>query len=57
MGDTHEPEFIVCAECETPCYTFEWDHQHERIAVALCSVCGNEESEEFQTEEKLYGDD
>lgn len=45
------PEFIICLECETPCYTFEW--KQGRIQEAFCSVCGNEEPDEFVTEEGL----
>lgn len=45
------PEFIICLNCETPCYTFEW--QEGRILEAFCQACGNDELDEFITEEGL----
>ena len=44
-----EPEFIVCLSCETPCYTFEW--AGGEIAEAYCEACGNDDPEQFATEE------
>lgn len=51
------PDFIICLECESPCYTFEWEH--DKIVEPLCRTCGNEEPEQFLTEEDLeaLGDD
>jgi hypothetical protein len=45
------PEYLICLECETPCYVFEWDDG--RITEALCTVCGNDEVEQFMTQEEL----
>ena len=42
------PEYLICVECETPCYDFEW--QGERLIDVICSVCGNEEPDQFLTE-------
>lgn len=43
------PEFLICLECETPCYTFEW---HEgSITEAQCMMCGEEDVDSFATEE------
>ena len=39
------PEFLICLECETPCYAFEWED--DKIAEALCQICGNEDPELF----------
>ncbi len=45
------PEYLICLECETPCYSFEWEN--DKITEILCEVCGNEESDSFITEEDL----
>jgi len=46
-----EPEYIICMECETPVYTFDW--HGERIAEAVCPLCGNDDPSLFATEEQL----
>ena len=33
------PDYVVCLECETPCYLFEW--LGTRLAEALCQTCGS----------------
>jgi hypothetical protein len=43
------PEFLICLECETPCYVFEW--QDGKLVEILCEVCGNEDPEQFLTSE------
>lgn len=43
------PEFLLCLECETPCYTFEW--RYDRLEEVLCEVCGNEDPDSFISEE------
>jgi translation initiation factor 2 beta subunit (eIF-2beta)/eIF-5 len=45
------PEYLVCLECETPCYTFEW--ANDRVVEAQCTVCGNEDPSAFMTEGDL----
>ncbi len=50
------PEYLICVECETPCYDFEF-RLGELIEV-LCPVCGNEDTDQFFTEsqyEELIG--
>ena len=50
------PEYLICIECETPCYDFEW--KSEEVVEAICSICGNEEPDQFLTEsqyEELIG--
>ena len=37
MGST--PEYVICLDCETPCYEFEWDDGE--ISEVLCLTCGN----------------
>lgn len=45
------PEFVVCLECETPCYVFEFSEGE--IQEILCEMCGNEEPDQFATTEDL----
>lgn len=51
------PDYLICANCETPCYVFEWEDGEVREAI--CPVCGNDETEQFVTEEDIeaYGQD
>lgn len=46
-----QPEYLICLECETPVYVFEW--QDGRIVEAVCPMCGNEDPASFATEEEL----
>ena len=39
------PEFLICLNCESPCYVFEW--KEGEIKEALCEVCGNDDLDEF----------
>ena len=45
------PEYVICLECETPCYVFEW--QDGRLIEAMCQACGNDNPEEFALPEEL----
>jgi hypothetical protein len=47
------PEYLVCLECETPCYDFEWDDG--KVSEVICRVCGNEDPEQFSTPDDLEG--
>lgn len=47
---TRVPEFLVCVECETPCYVFEWEGG--KVTEILCEVCGNEDPEHFLTQDE-----
>ena len=40
------PEYYVCLECETPCYTFEWEDG--KLREILCVACGNDNADEFR---------
>jgi len=44
-GSDREIDYLVCKECQTPCYVFETDGG--TIQEALCSVCGNEDKLRF----------
>lgn len=45
------PEFILCLECESPCYVFEWTEGE--ITDPFCEMCGNDQADQFVTEEEL----
>ena len=42
------PEYLICLNCETPCYTFEWA---EKLTEAMCMACGTDDIDEFVSEE------
>ncbi len=42
------PDYLICLECETPCYVFEWED--DRLKEAICTTCGNEDVSGFATE-------
>lgn len=46
-----EPDYLICLECETPTYLFEWSGGV--VTAATCTVCGNEDPALFVTEEDL----
>jgi hypothetical protein len=43
------PEYLICLECETPCYNFEWGE--DAVKEILCETCGNDDPEQFLSEE------
>ena len=45
------PEFLICLNCESPCYVFEW--HDEKVTEAICQVCGNDETDQFATEDEF----
>lgn len=45
------PEYVICLNCETPCYDLEW--KDGSLREALCLICGNDEVEQFATEEEV----
>ena len=46
-----QPDYLICLECETPVYVFEWLDGH--VLEATCPMCGNEDVASFATEEEL----
>ena len=44
-----EPDYLVCVECETPCYMFEF--KGSKLIEAVCEACGADEPEDFMTPE------
>ncbi|MBZ5590149.1 MAG: hypothetical protein LAO05_16470 [Acidobacteriia bacterium] len=45
------PEYLICMECETPTYVFEW--ADGKVLEALCPMCGNDDPASFISEEDL----
>lgn len=45
------PDYLVCLECETPCYLFEW--KDGKIVDPLCAACGNDDPDQFAAPEEL----
>ncbi len=45
-----EPEYIICLQCETPTYQFEW---RDKVVTAVCTTCGNDDAADFMTEAEL----
>jgi hypothetical protein len=39
------PEYLICLDCETPCYVFEWSDGE--LKEALCEACGNDDPDQF----------
>jgi len=52
-----EPDFLICIECETPVYVFDWDEGREKLVECLCPTCGNDQIGEFQTENEFNGEE
>jgi hypothetical protein len=45
------PEYLICLECETPCYIFEW--RIDKVHEILCAACGNDNPDTFARAEDL----
>jgi hypothetical protein len=43
------PEYLICMECETPTYVFEW--AEGKVVEAMCPVCGNDDPASFLSED------
>lgn len=39
------PEYLICLDCETPCYVFEW--KDGEVTEVLCQACGNDDADQF----------
>ncbi len=46
------PEYLICLQCETPTYQFEYDN-NGKLAQAVCTTCGNDDVSDFMTEAEL----
>lgn len=43
------PDYVLCVECESPCYVFEW--KDGEVTEGFCEGCGNEDPAHFLTED------
>lgn len=48
---SNTPDFVICFDCESPIYTFEWDGS--KVTEAVCDTCGNDHPSMFSTEEEF----
>jgi hypothetical protein len=46
-----EPEYLICLQCETP--TYEFEYTNGKLSVVMCSACGNDDISDFMTEAEL----
>jgi len=44
------PDYLICLECESPVYIFEW--KGGKLKEAFCEICGNEDPDVFATEDE-----
>ncbi len=51
-GLMDEPEYLICLQCETPTYQFEYDTKG-KLTAAVCQTCGNDDPTDFMTEAEL----
>ncbi|MBV8546222.1 MAG: hypothetical protein JO088_15880 [Acidobacteria bacterium] len=52
FASMEEPEYLICLECETPTYLFEFGANGKLLSV-ICNTCGNDSPSEFMTENEL----
>ena len=43
-----EPEYLICLQCETP--TYQFDYANGKLASIVCTACGNDDVSDFATE-------
>ncbi len=43
-----EPEYLICLQCETPTYQFEFTNG--KLVAVVCNTCGNDDLSDFMTE-------
>jgi len=53
--DDREIDYLICKNCNSPCYVFEVEMG--RVTEAQCLVCGNEETSMFELGEEVGSDD
>ena len=53
--DEREIDYLICKQCNSPCYIFEMEMG--RVSEAQCLVCGNEDVNMFELGEEIGSDD
>ena len=48
-----EPEYLICLQCETPTYQFEYDDEKGKLISVMCNTCGADDPSDFVTESEL----
>ncbi|HEX7151788.1 MAG TPA: hypothetical protein VF618_09900 [Thermoanaerobaculia bacterium] len=43
-----EPDYLICLQCETPTYQFEFTNG--KLSAATCATCGTDDVADFLTE-------
>lgn len=43
------PDYLVCVDCESPTYVFEW--RNGKVFEAICELCGAEDPDGFLSQE------
>jgi hypothetical protein len=46
-----EPEYLICLQCETP--TYQFDFVNGKVTAIVCTTCGNDDPSDFITEAEL----
>jgi len=46
-----EPEYLICLQCETPTYQFEF--LDGKLIAVVCNTCGNDDVTDFMTEAEI----
>ena len=46
-----EPEYLICLQCETPTYQFEFNNG--KLMAVVCNTCGNDDVTDFMTEAEI----
>jgi translation initiation factor 2 beta subunit (eIF-2beta)/eIF-5 len=46
-----EPEYLICLQCETPTYQFEF--LDGKVITCVCTTCGNDDPTDFMTEAEI----
>lgn len=44
------PDYLICLECESAVYVFEW--KEGVVKEAICEMCGNDDIQNFATEDE-----
>lgn len=43
-----EPEYLICLQCETPTYQFEY--VGGKLSTVVCNTCGSDDLSDFVSE-------
>lgn len=46
-----EPEYLICLQCETPTYQFEYTDG--KLSSVVCNTCGADDVSDFVTEDEF----